>query len=114
MDYLRILPVDDEPFVMESVASLLEERSGYQLSVHHAVSASAALRILSQERIDFMICDINMPGVNGLQLSQIAHAQWPLCQIIIFTAYATSNSCRKRCAPASATTSPSRTATRSC
>ena len=43
MDYLRILPVDDEPFVMESVASLLEERSGYQLSVHHAVSASAAL-----------------------------------------------------------------------
>ena len=88
MDYLRILLVDDEPFVMESVASLLEERSGYQLSVHHAVSAPAALRILSQERIDVMICDINMPGVNGLQLSQIAHAQWPLCQIIIFTAYA--------------------------
>lgn len=88
MDVLQVLLVDDEPFIVESIGSLLEGHAGISIEIHRAYSAAGALRIMAQRRIDIMVCDINMPGVNGLQLAHQVRAQWPICRVMILTAYA--------------------------
>lgn len=88
MDVLQVLLVDDEPFIVESIGSLLEGHAGMSIEIHRAYSAASAMRIMTQWRIDIMICDINMPGISGLQLAHQVRIQWPFCRVMILTAYA--------------------------
>lgn len=60
----KILLVDDEPGVRESVQAYLED-SGYQ--VQTAASAKDAWEILQKEPLDLVISDLMMPQVDGHQ-----------------------------------------------
>lgn len=60
----RVLIVDDEPFIRDTLCVLL---SAY----HEVVSAdggAAALAALATDRFDVIISDVMMPGMNGLEL----------------------------------------------
>jgi CheY-like chemotaxis protein len=59
----RILVVDDEPDVAELVALILGN-AGHQVDMVH--SGRAALERLEAERYDLVICDLVMPGINGI------------------------------------------------
>lgn len=60
----KILLVDDEPGVRESVQAYLED-SGYQ--VQTAASAKDAWEILQKDQLDLVISDLMMPQVDGHQ-----------------------------------------------
>ncbi len=60
----KILLVDDEPGVRESVQAYLED-SGYQ--VRTAAGAKEAWEILQKEPLDLVISDLMMPQVDGHQ-----------------------------------------------
>ncbi|MDJ0726848.1 MAG: response regulator transcription factor [Prochloraceae cyanobacterium] len=62
----KLLLVDDEPGVRESVKAYLED--GEEFAVAVARDASEAWEILEQETPDLVISDIMMPEVNGYQL----------------------------------------------
>ena len=53
-----------------------------------ASSATEALEILSQHKIDLVVSDIKMKGKNGLELMQEAHKNYPDIPFIIMTGYA--------------------------
>ena len=61
----RVLVVDDDPDILEYVASFLED-SGYEVDV--AARASAAMECLDRERPDAMLLDVLLPGRSGLKL----------------------------------------------
>ncbi len=65
MDQNKILLVDDERELSEMMARLLTT-SGYRVKV--AGGPGEALRILSEERFQLIITDLNMPGMNGTTL----------------------------------------------
>ena len=72
---LSILVVDDDGPVRETMAWMLED-AGHD--VHAASDATQALAFLEGHGpVDLVISDINMPGINGLELSQRAHGRWP-------------------------------------
>lgn len=61
-----ILVVDDEPEV-RGMAKTALERAGYALVIE-ANSGNDALEILRKGGVDFMITDLVMPNMNGLEL----------------------------------------------
>jgi len=80
---ISILIVDDE----EMIRQVLEQgirRDGYHCRV--AENGKAALKILEKEDIDLVITDINMPEMDGLQLTEIVKQKYS-SDVIIITGY---------------------------
>lgn len=67
---LRVLVIDDELPALDELAFLLagDRRVGDVLT---SDSATAALRILQEERVGAVFLDISMPGLSGLELAQV-------------------------------------------
>ena len=85
----RILIVDDEPYIASSLmASLAEslDAENYELGV--AFSAEEAIRKMRARRIDIIISDIQMPGMDGLEFRQATLRRWPDSQFIFLTGHA--------------------------
>ena len=61
----QILVVDDEQSICEIVKAYLQ-KNGY--SVFQALSAEKAVEIIKENRIDLVLTDIKMPGMNGVDL----------------------------------------------
>jgi len=69
---LRLLVVDDNPNLLRSLEFLLGD-----LAAEFAPSSEAALLALARERFDAVLCDVMMPGINGLDLYDRACAAEP-------------------------------------
>jgi DNA-binding response OmpR family regulator len=61
----KILVVDDEPQIVKVVKAYLE-KAGFQVVT--ATSGSTALSVFDKETPDFMILDLNLPGIDGLEV----------------------------------------------
>lgn len=83
---LEILILDDEEIVCTRLKSPLE-KSGYKVEIF-TDSREAKTRI-EQHRFDIIVTDLKMAHIDGLQLFQLAHDQWPDCEILIITGFAT-------------------------
>ncbi|WP_278401212.1 ATP-binding protein [Stutzerimonas kunmingensis] len=83
-----ILVVEDEPVVRSLVVEVLNEL-GYETL--EAGEASEALCITeSEQRIDLLISDVGLPGMNGRKLADIARQQRPGLKVLFATGYAES------------------------
>ncbi len=60
----HILLVDDEPNMREALALMLEQEG---LDVTRAEDGEAALRIVERQSFDVILCDIQMPKLDGWQ-----------------------------------------------
>src|ERR1035437_2130215 len=78
----NILVVDDEPGVRALMADLLLAR-GYECRV--AESAGEALALFQEFRFDAVMSDINMPGMNGLELTRNLLETSPQTAVILMT-----------------------------
>lgn len=61
----KILVVDDEPQIVRVLKGYLEN-AGY--SVFCAMDGKTALDLFSREKPDFIILDLNLPGIDGLDI----------------------------------------------
>src|SRR5512145_2660045 len=80
-----ILIADDDPYVLESTAILLEE-SGYGITTCR--SAPDALARFMTAPTDVVLTDIKMPHVSGVELLGRIHAIDPQVPVVLMTAYA--------------------------
>jgi len=82
----RVLVVEDEPDVRMLVVDVLREL-GYMVEV--AADGAAALPLLQDAgRIDLLVTDVGLPGMNGRQLAEIARLQRPQLRVLFMTGYA--------------------------
>jgi DNA-binding NtrC family response regulator len=79
-----ILVVDDEEACRELLGRILS-RAGYD--VVQAAGGFRALSIMDQSKIDLVISDILMPGLNGYALVARIRAKWPSMPVILTTGY---------------------------
>lgn len=82
MSTARVLVVDDEEFVRESLQELLEAR-GYE--VFTAVGGVAAAELLRKEEVDVVLTDMKMPEGDGQALLQIARSEGVDVPILVLT-----------------------------
>jgi signal transduction histidine kinase len=68
----RVLLIDDSPVVLETVGSLI---SGWGHSVVTAERADQGLQELDRAPFDVVVADVNMPGMDGLELLAAVRAR---------------------------------------
>lgn len=83
----RMLIVDDEPEIVESLYELFLGAEFHSLDILKTCSSREAASIIAIAKIDILLTDIRMPGINGLQLAEIARRSWPKCRIVFLTGY---------------------------
>jgi DNA-binding NtrC family response regulator len=81
-----ILVVDDEEIVRESLGGWLE-KDGYE--VESAADGAAAVAKLRARPWSILVCDLKMPGMDGLAVLEQAKQLQPELAVVIMTAYAT-------------------------
>jgi PAS domain S-box-containing protein len=83
-----VLVVEDEPVVRGVILEILAEQ-GYRTL--EAVDGPSGLKILrGDERIDLMVTDVGLPGMNGRQLADQARETRPGLKVLFITGYAES------------------------
>jgi two-component system, response regulator, stage 0 sporulation protein F len=97
---VSILIVDDEPDVEDLFRQRFrrETRQGTYV-LHFAVSGEDALERLEGEiepQLIVILSDINMPGMDGLELLRHIKQRWPELPVMMVTAYGDDE--RRRCA----------------
>jgi DNA-binding NtrC family response regulator len=85
-DLGSLLVVDDEPLIRETLSEYLQQ-DGFR--VRTAASGEEALKFLRETTFDVVICDINLPGWDGLEVLDRAQRVSPDTFVVLITAYAT-------------------------
>jgi two-component system response regulator (stage 0 sporulation protein F) len=80
----RVLVVDDEAEVTLSLQMYFGGK-GYEILT--ALEGGQAIRLLDQNRIDLVLLDMKMPGVNGLEVLKHIRSLDPIPKVIVVTAY---------------------------
>lgn len=85
MDNIQLLLVDDEERFLETTKRLLEKRG---VEVLTATDGLEALTILDAQRVDVVILDVKMPGVDGVEVLRKIKQEQPLVEVIMLTGHA--------------------------
>jgi DNA-binding response OmpR family regulator len=80
----RVLVVDDERLVADTIA-LVFEKSGF--AARAAYSAAEAIELALQFKPDLLLCDVTMPGKDGLALVNEINHKLPSCRILVLTGF---------------------------
>jgi DNA-binding NtrC family response regulator len=80
----RILVVDDEQFMVHTLAKILEM---LDYDVVCAFGGREAYRICLAQPVDLVVTDLHMPDMSGLELLTAVKSQNPLIPVILVTGY---------------------------
>lgn len=81
---IRLLLVDDEPELLESLATALARRG---MTVTTAESGEAALRLIGAQGFDVALLDAKMPGMDGITLLRLIKKAQPLVEVLVLTGH---------------------------
>jgi DNA-binding NarL/FixJ family response regulator len=84
MRAIRVVLADDHSLFRAGIRSLLSTAAGVQV-VGEASEGYAALTLIRKERPDIAILDISMPGLRGLELAAVLHAELPEVRVMILS-----------------------------
>jgi DNA-binding NtrC family response regulator len=81
-----ILVVDDEPIIRSALAEFLQQEG---FSVETASSGEFALQVVARRKFDVVLCDVNLPGLDGIEVLERVARVSPETFVLLITAYAT-------------------------
>lgn len=89
-----VLFVDDEPDILDAIKNLVEF-SLEGVEVIAVETAREALDILDRERIDLIVSDCKMPGMDGIELLYQCRRLHPNIPRVMLTAFASEDMARR-------------------
>lgn len=78
----RILVVDDEPRLADTLAVILQ-RAGF--TVKAVYSGEEALDSMEAHKPALVVTDVMMPGLNGIALAKAIRTSFPDCEVLLFS-----------------------------
>ena len=82
---LRVLIVDDEPVIADSLAYALSDFGYEAIAVYNG---QEALKSAAMSKPDVLISDVVMPGMNGIEAGIQLRRMLPSCRIILLSGQA--------------------------
>jgi two-component system, NarL family, nitrate/nitrite response regulator NarL len=81
---IRVLVADDSPTALQSICSFLEMEGGFEI-VGTASDGVNALQQCETLRPDLVLMDIQMPRLNGLEVTREVRRLFPSTPVILFS-----------------------------
>jgi CheY-like chemotaxis protein len=78
----RVLVVDDSPIIRDLLVELL---TAAKLEVYTAADGAAALELLDRHRVDLVLSDVEMPGIDGFELLTRVRQRDPELPVVMVT-----------------------------
>jgi CheY-like chemotaxis protein len=82
---VKIIVVDDEPIIADTLVNILEGEGHDALAVSHGESA---IKWAKMVLADAVISDVIMPGMDGIETAKAIVKVLPQCRIILFSGQA--------------------------
>jgi DNA-binding NarL/FixJ family response regulator len=83
---IRLLIADDHKIVLDGLVALLQEEPDFRISAT-AHDGNQVMELVRREDFDICLLDINMPGLDGLEVTRLLRVEKPDCRLIILTTY---------------------------
>lgn len=89
MDKVKIAIADDQNLFRQSLGLLIDSVEQFQLisESDNGNSFLEKLRAKNAESINIAIIDMDMPGMNGIELNTILHQQYPRVKVIVLSVH---------------------------
>lgn len=91
--HLRVLVVDDEPLIAQTVAAIL---NGHGFEALEANSAEEALQIARSFQPDIVLSDVLMPRMTGVDLGVRLRREFPQTRVLLFSGQAATSELMRR------------------
>ena len=85
-DPIKVLLVDDHPFVLEGIRSCLRSRVGFEV-VGEAGNGKEAIEKATSLHPSVVVMDLSMPIMNGLEATRQLRQVVPEAKVLILTVY---------------------------
>lgn len=86
MAKIKLMIVDDELISRNTIKKLLEDNGSYEVVADFS-DGNAALDWLRGNDIDILLCDMQMPGMNGVELIRMIHVINEFLPVIAISAF---------------------------
>ena len=80
----KIVIIDDEEMIRESLAGIMEDEGFTPLTV---ADGEAGLALLQEEAVDLVLLDIWMPGMDGMEVLPKIKEMWPDLPVIMISGH---------------------------
>lgn len=85
VEKFKVMIVDDEEDFLETILKRLKTRG---VDVTGAESGYKALELMDNKDFDVVICDVKMPGMDGIETLREMKKKKPLTEVIMLTGHA--------------------------
>jgi DNA-binding NarL/FixJ family response regulator len=85
-DPIRVVLADDHAVVRKGIREFLEEEGDIAV-VGEAKDGQEALGMIVEQSPDVAVLDIQMPGLNGIEVTRRVKAERPAVRVMVLTAY---------------------------
>jgi len=86
MDKIGVIIVDDHPLFREGVRNVINAEPDLQV-IGESTSGEEALPVLKELRPDVALVDVNLPGINGIQVTRQIETERLQTAVVLLTAY---------------------------
>jgi DNA-binding NarL/FixJ family response regulator len=82
----NVLLVEDQLIVRQGLKMILEQDPNITVT-HEAEHGRQAIEIMEKHLIDFIMMDVRMPVMNGIEATRIIKERWPDTKLLILTTF---------------------------
>jgi DNA-binding NarL/FixJ family response regulator len=86
MDKIGVIIVDDHPLFREGVRNVINGEADLQV-IGESITGEDALPMLKELRPDVALVDVNLPGINGIQVTRQVETDRLSTSVVLLTAY---------------------------
>jgi len=80
----KILVVDDEPNIRETISDILKD-TGYEVVT--VADGDQACQVVGKEDFDTVILDVMLPGKGGLEVLEYMHQEFPILPVVVISGH---------------------------
>ncbi|MCD4730058.1 MAG: response regulator, partial [Bacteroidales bacterium] len=84
MERFKVLILDDDKLYTEKISRILKNQNFSTIISH---TPSNAFQILKTQKIDFFVCDIFLPEMNGLEVLSKVRNEFPEVEVILISGH---------------------------